>query len=197
MQLASWETLLLEIASRVSSIQAHLGDDAIERVARVLVDEWHGTHGQREADALAAEAKGLVGEAAWGFLAEPSRKDVLAFILLDNGPDREKCVGLRILAACIAFERELRAALTRVGTPENEVQVAMESLLRLATQPNAMERLRDVASRALAAEVPRLRNLAAHGRSVTHDHLKEVEEVLFARDGRHGLIGLAATCAQH
>lgn len=191
--LRSWETMILEIATTASLIQQEIRDSQLDDVRRFLVEEWRRTHPARELEALDAEAQELVGAGAWARLRDESREDIRAFTLLGKEPSAERWTRLRILCGCIAFERELRAALVRCGVPRGEVEVVVEKLLYRAKELQR-PRLGNIASDALKAELPRSRNAAAHGDAVGAEDLRRVEAALFAHGGEHGLLGLVATC---
>lgn len=191
-RLDSFKNLLLDTVNRITETLDVITDRYYERTADELVAKWLAAAGERAEHELEAACHALVGETAWGHLAEDSQRDLRAHAILkrDWRPEHAR---LAAMALCVAFERELRLAFVpeRGNLPLTESPDLKELLGRAnSKEGTVMEEVATLANRrpGLAGRNG-LRNRAAHpSDTFTADDLAEIERKLLSPPrGEHAL----------
>lgn len=120
---------------------------------------------------------------AWQALSAQSRSDLIAVDVIGS-EDREPNHGLRTIGLTVVFERELRQR-ARTIDPSLGGRLTLGKVLRQILDSVQHAWLRQIASRAISANVDSLRNRAAHGQRVTESDFTAVLNLLL-EDGLDG-----------
>lgn len=169
--------------ARVAAFDAH----ALTAAREGLLTAWRESHTEAQQAEASAAAKRLVGDAAWNKLSPQTQDDLRLYLDVTS---RDRHVNVAVILLSIALERELGAALGRLGISTAEMGHDLRQKLGAAVKTGE-KRLAPIAKDLRNRGVVTIRNSPSHGDEGRRSDLSTLQDLLLpGPNQQHGALGL-------